>query len=340
MLRALPAPSPAEQQAAVRAAVEEAHRLGITSVHDFGDAPDRLSTFDTLLESGELPPRVYAALPLSQAAAGADLAAVDAARRQYPDDPVFKAGPVSIDVDGWTAAADPAAADHDFAARLGELVAAIDGRRWPVALHAGGRAAVRLSLDAIEHAAAHKGPAATRHRIDGIESLDPADASRFTGDGVVASLRPAAESFTAAAPGLLPASRERRGPDAVWPLMRLQASRARIVFGSDWPALPLDPRVGLDAAIARAAAAGEEPGSDARAAAALAGAIDAYTASPAWTSADDQRKGTLAPDMLADIVILSADIFAPGAHVLDAVVDTTIFDGRVVYARTPAALTE
>ena len=37
--------------------------------------------------------------------------------------------------------------------------------------------------------------------------------------------------------------------------------------------------------------------------------------------------------MLADIVILSADIFAPDARVMDAVVDTTIFDGKVVYTR-------
>jgi len=342
MLRALPAPSPAEQQAAVRAAVEEAHRLGITSVQDFGDMPDRLSTFDTLLESGELPLRVYAALPLSGTATDAELAAMAAAKRQYPDDPVFKAGPVSIDVDRWTSAQDAAAADREdtgTAARLDELVATLDGRRWSVALHAGHEATIRLSLDAIERAAGHKASDTGRHRIDGIDALDAADASRFADEHVVASLRPAAESFSTAASGLMPA-RSRLAADGVWPLARLQASRARIIFGSNWPALPLDPRVGLAAAMTQAAPDEDEIESATRAAAALAGAIDAYTANPAWTSADDQRKGTLAPDMLADIVILSSDIFAPGARVLDAVVDTTIFDGRIVYARTPAALTE
>jgi predicted amidohydrolase YtcJ len=340
MLRALPAPSPAEQQAAVRAAVTEAHRLGITSVHDFGDAPDRLSTFDTLLESGELPLRVYAALSLSGPGHEAELAAIDAARRQYPDDPVFKAGPVSVDVDRWASAHEPTAADHDHAVipgQLDELVAALDGRGWPVALHAGAEAAVRLSLDAVERAAAHNRSSASRHRIDGIDSLDPADAGRFADEHVVAALRPAAEALATAEIGLarqLPHAR-----DGAWPLTRLRASHARVVFGSNWPALPLDPRVGLDAAITQIAA-DDESGSEQRAAAALAAAVDAYTANPAWTSADDQRKGTLAPDMLADIVILSADIFAPGARVLDAVVDTTIFDGRIVYARTPAVLTE
>ena len=37
--------------------------------------------------------------------------------------------------------------------------------------------------------------------------------------------------------------------------------------------------------------------------------------------------------MLADVVILTSDIFAPGARVLDATVDTTIFDGKVVYTK-------
>ena len=37
--------------------------------------------------------------------------------------------------------------------------------------------------------------------------------------------------------------------------------------------------------------------------------------------------------MLADVVILSSDIFAPDARIMDAVVDTTIFDGKVVYTR-------
>ena len=45
----------------------------------------------------------------------------------------------------------------------------------------------------------------------------------------------------------------------------------------------------------------------------LKAAIDAYTSGPAWASFDEQRKGTIAPGMLADLVVLSDDIFKAAA---------------------------
>jgi predicted amidohydrolase YtcJ len=64
-------------------------------------------------------------------------------------------------------------------------------------------------------------------------------------------------------------------------------------------------------------------------------ALEAYTREGAYASFDEQRKGTIAPDMLADLVILSTNIFdEPPTALLDTRVDVTIFDGRVVYRRT------
>ena len=72
----------------------------------------------------------------------------------------------------------------------------------------------------------------------------------------------------------------------------------------------------------------------------LAQAVDGYTSAGAWASFDEQRKGTLAPGMLADIVILTSDIFEPGAKLLDSHVALTIFDGRIVFDREQAGKTE
>ena len=70
----------------------------------------------------------------------------------------------------------------------------------------------------------------------------------------------------------------------------------------------------------------------------LAAALDAYTSGAAYASFDEQRKGTLARGMLADLVVLSTDIFdAPTERLLDAKVDVTIFDGKVVYNRATGA---
>lgn len=63
-------------------------------------------------------------------------------------------------------------------------------------------------------------------------------------------------------------------------------------------------------------------------------AVDASTSDAAYASFDEQRKGVLASGMLADIVVLSNDIFEnPAERLKDAAVAVTIFDGKIVYQR-------
>jgi predicted amidohydrolase YtcJ len=94
----------------------------------------------------------------------------------------------------------------------------------------------------------------------------------------------------------------------------------RILSGSNWPSGSLDPRDAIDESVAG-------PGD-------LRNAIDAYTSHAAYASHDEQRKGTLARGMLADIVILSNDIFeSPPAAIRETAVTVTIFDGKIVYQR-------
>ena len=65
----------------------------------------------------------------------------------------------------------------------------------------------------------------------------------------------------------------------------------------------------------------------------LKSAINAWTSGAAWASFDDHRKGTLKPGMLADLVVLSTNIFAGADQLSAAEVVMTVFDGRVVYRR-------
>jgi hypothetical protein len=69
-------------------------------------------------------------------------------------------------------------------------------------------------------------------------------------------------------------------------------------------------------------------------------AVQGYTRDAAWASFDEQRKGMLTRDMLADIVVLSDDIFsAPPARLTTTEVVVTIADGKVVYRRDPPETT-
>ena len=173
-----------------------------------------------------------------------------------------------------------------------------------------------------------------RHRIEHIEAPDPEDVSRFGALGVVASLQPAhgvppaADDPWAANLG---ADRAAHG----WMSGSLLKAGARLAFGSDWPVVGLDPLLGIFVAVNRTAVDGEPDGSwgpDERLS--LADAIRAFTSGGAWASFDDQRKGAIERDMLADIVILSEDVFAlPPESLLEAQVVVTIMDGKVVYRR-------
>ena len=103
----------------------------------------------------------------------------------------------------------------------------------------------------------------------------------------------------------------------------LADGQARILSGSNWPAAPLDPHDVIEEAVSG-------PGE-------LRDAIDAYTSHAAYASYDEHRKGTLARGMLADIVILSNDIFNSNPDALrESAVTVTIFDGKIVYQRPPA----
>jgi len=331
--KAVPKPTREERARALQLAIREAQRQGITSVQDLGAASGDLDLYDAARDAGTLSLRVYAAVPAGRTTPE-DL---DAIAKRYPDDPLLKTGLASISLDGsvesQTAAmlapyAPKGSADGDLriaAADFAKLVAMLDARGWQIAVDASGDRAVRLALDAYgavaKNAQAAKAP---RHRIENVTAIDAEDMPRFGALGVIATMLP----LRATAGGLSNWARN-VGPERAplgWPARSLSAAGAHLAFGSDWPALPLDPLAGLRAAVTR-------PDLQAPEQLTLKSAINAWTSGAAWASFDEHRKGTIKPDMLADIVILSTDIFAGPAKLATADVVMTIFDGQIVYRK-------
>ena len=331
--KVVPKPTREERARALQLAIREAQRQGITSVQDLGAASGDLDLYDAARDAGTLALRVYAAVPAGRTTPE-DL---DAIAKRYPDDPLLKTGLASIALDGsvesQTAAmlapyAPKGSAEGDLrlpAADLARLVAMLDARGWQIAVGASGDRAVRLALDAYgavaKNAQAAKAP---RHRIENVTAIDAEDMPRFGALGVIATMLP----LRTTAGGLLNWARN-MGPERAplgWPARSLSAAGAHLAFGSDWPALPLDPLAGLRAAVTR-------PDLQAPEQLTLKSAINAWTSGAAWASFDEHRKGTIKSDMLADIVVLSTDIFAGPAKLAAAEVVMTIFDGKVVYRK-------
>ncbi len=353
--RVLPEPTRDDRLAAIQAAIVEAHRVGVTSVQNAGGSTDDLELYEELKRSGDLTLRVYQALTVDATTGSDDLDRMDAVREKYADDPWLKTGAAKIIADGVVETR-TAAMLEPYANRVSDrgelamteedltrLVTELDKRGWQVMTHAIGDRAVRAALDAYA-AAAKENPEperGRRHRIEHVETPDPEDVRRFGKQGVVASLQPSH--------GVPPADVDpwalNLGPERAargWMAESLAQAKAPLAFGSDWPVASLDPMMGIFVAVNRMSLEGEpEGGWIPEERLSLRDAIRAFTSGAAWAAFDEQRKGTLEPDMLADIVILSEDVFAlPPDKLADVEVVTTIVDGKIVYRRDVAETTE
>ena len=118
---------------------------------------------------------------------------------------------------------------------------------------------------------------------------------------------------------------ERAARGGMW--KSISDAGGRVVFGSDWPVASLDAMSRITSIVNRPPRPG---GTDQRLS--MTTAIDDYTSVSAYASFAERDRGTLAPGMLADIVVLATDVFTtPPATRADVAVKATIVDGRVVY---------
>jgi len=352
--RAVPAPTREERRRTLKAAVDEAHRSGVTSIVNIG-GPDDIALFDEARRAGNLSVRIYSALwvapgggdsafPASVNATDADLDRFEEIRRQYKNDDLLKVGAIKIMLDGviesrTAAMLEPYLDVNSKGAptftpeRLRQIMTRMDRSGWQIITHALGDGAIRLALDTYE-AAARANPApprGRRHRIEHLEATSAQDIPRFASLGVIASLQPAHSR------GMLnPSPTGGRimsiGPErhaSGWPWKSIADAGGRIIFGSDWPVASLNPVGSFYVPITR----GPRPGvTDQRLS--MTAVVDAYTKTGAWAEFEESKKGTLEAGKLADVVMLSKDVFADPPTTADAVaVDMTIFNGQVVFTR-------
>ena len=135
--------------------------------------------------------------------------------------------------------------------------------------------------------------------------------------------------------------------DGRWAEKRIGRERARgtyafrslldagvtLAFGSDWTVAPLDPLLGVYAAVTRRTLDGKNPaGWVPEQKITVEEAVRAYTNGSAYAEFTDHVKGSITPGKLADLVILTRDIFQiDPAEIEKTRVRLTIVDGRVVY---------
>jgi len=326
-------------ESALKVAMANAQRAGLTGIHDCEDEL-AFAAFQELSKNGELGLRVLMHVP----ARNLDDAIGLGLRTGFGGEKL-RVGGVKMFADGALGSRTAAmlAPYQDEPLNLGiavtskeemrELVSKASRAGISAAIHAIGDRANRDVLDILEESRQSGQGMHLRHRIEHVQLLHPTDIPRLAKLGIIASMQPV--HATSDMDMVEHHWGEERGRGAyAW--RSLLNSGAELVFGSDCPVEPLDPLAGIHAAATRRRADGSpgpegwHPGERIT----VEDAVRAYTSGAAYASGEEREKGSITPGKLADLVVLSQDIFvAPAMSILETEVEATLLDGQFVYCR-------
>jgi predicted amidohydrolase YtcJ len=344
--RLIPPPNEEQMTRAIRAGLEEARRCGVTSFQDISHAAE-LRVYQKLLRAGELTARIYAITPiyLYQAQVNTGITAGfgndwihTGALKGFADGSLGST--TALFFEPYNDAPNSHGLYNAMMLPPGHMLAMAqpaDAAGLQIAIHAIGDRANHEILAMYEEIARRNGPGPARGRrwrIEHAQHLLPSDYDSFARLGVIASMQP----YHAIDDGRWAEKRighERAMSSYAW--RSLLDHHARLAFGTDWPVAPLNPLLGLYAAVTRATLDGKHPeGWIPEQKITLAEAVEAYTLGSAYAEFTDDRKGSLTPGKLADVVILNADLFhIPPERIKDAKVVATILAGKVIYSAAP-----
>jgi predicted amidohydrolase YtcJ len=335
----IPAKSFAEKLSAARAATNHAASLGVTSVQDMSAGID-VGIYQTLLDRGELKTRVYAVWPLPNWETLAQTGV-----RAHFGNAMLRTGGLKGFADGSLGSTTALFFDPylDEPAPCGipsdemfpegvmlERVRGADRAGLHVLIHAIGDRANDHILSIYEQVEEEYGDRDRRFRIEHAQHLRSQDITRFARHKVIASMQP----YHAIDDGRW--AERRIGPErarTTYAFRSLLDAGATLALGTDWTVAPLDPMLTIHAAVTRRTPDGKHPkGWIPEQRVSVEEAVRAYTLGSAYAEFQEHEKGAIAAGKLADLVILSQDIFKIDPNEIDRVkVVLTIMGGRVVY---------
>jgi predicted amidohydrolase YtcJ len=344
-----------QRRRALELAINEAVRRGVTSLQDnsVDNRPDsdnfgweNLLVLQQMQREGALKARVTEWLPF-----GAPLARLEQMRRAggssgpgHPGDPWLKTGALKAFLDGSLGSRTAAmlapysdVPETSGILRIGpkqleEMSIERDRAGFQLAFHAIGDRANHVALDVFAAIQAANGPRDRRDRVEHAQIVAQSDLSRFGALHIIASMQPS---------HLLDDERwatDRLGPDRVkgaYAWKSMQKNGASLAFGTDFPVESINPLRGLYACVTRELPGGGPAGGwHPEERLTMSECIQAYTVGSAYAEFEEQRKGTLATGMLADIVVFPRDITHMTAkNLLRTPIVMTIVGGQIVYQR-------
>ena len=327
----------------LRVACERLASWGVTSIHDAWSDHDVVQAYQELLAEGHLPIRVGLMPPVANPFEGDYLEQLTSLgiRTGFGNSMLRIVG-VKLAVDGMLRS-ETAALYEPYGRRnenhglltidldnLRRKVMASNAAGLRICIHAEGDRAIDVALDAIEAALEASPVKDHRHRIEHCGLCTSTQIRRIKELGVVPSV---SVGFVYDIGEGYRNSLGSERSEWIYPLRSLAESGIRASCNSDWPVSVGNPMIGLYSAVVRNTWKGQSLGPSQSCS--LVDAVRAYTLNGAYASFEEDRKGSIEKGKLADLVVLSRDIFnAPPEEILDVKAEMTIVGGKVVYRRS------
>jgi predicted amidohydrolase YtcJ len=344
---AVPEPSQQQSLAGGSAAVHYLHSLGITAWLDaMADRPILL-TYQSLAQRGELTAHVAAFLVVDpRNDPTKELEAVQKLRQEFASVPNLTVPGIKVFADGVLEYPSQTASltrpyrntgragDLRFdPARFAELATAADKQGLIVHVHALGDRAVKEALNGIEAARKANGNSGLPHTLTHIQLADPEDFPRFRQLGVIAALQ---LLWATAETDTIELVKPYIDPELYrwqYPARSLLDAGATISGASDW--FVSSPNV-FEAIYQGETRKGAEGVLDAAQRMPREAMLYAYTRNSARALNQQDKIGSLAPGMQADLVLVDRDVLTvPPEELQDTKVLWTMFGGITVYRAQP-----
>ena len=339
------APSSAERRRGIELVLADAARNGITSLQDcsyleisrdVSFSKENLLIYQQLRREGKLTARITEWLDFTL-----PVATLEALRKEWGStDPWLKTGALKAFLDGslgsrtaallapYSDAPGTSGLLHLDAAKLALMAIARDRAGFQLAFHAIGDRANRVALDTFAAVVAANGPRDRRDRVEHAQIVAPEDFARYGSLDIIASMQPA---------HLLDDERwatGRLGPErsrGAYAWRTMEQNNARLAFGTDHPVEPLNPLRGIYACVTRELPQGSASWQP-QESLPIKDCLRAYTTGSAYAEFEEKRKGTIAPGMLADLVVYAVDLNQiPARDLLTTKVKMSVAGGRIAY---------
>ncbi|TDT47537.1 hypothetical protein CLV90_1613 [Maribacter spongiicola] len=332
VLNKIPKLTDSEKEEALSAAQDYLVSQGVTTVHDV-DSLGGYEILDKMNSNKQLKVRVYAADPLKYWKTVA---------KDTKDSKWLKNGLMKGFVDG-SLGSHTAAFDEPYSDKqddkglfivdvdsLGSWISNADKKQLQITVHAIGDRANSTILNLYDGVVQNNGKNDRRLRIEHAQHLNVEDINRFFKLDVITSMQP----YHAIDDGRW--AEELIGHQRIkttYAFKSLLDANTTLVFSSDWPVAPASPLYGIYAAVTRRTLDDNNPdGWVPEQKINVEQALAAYTKDAAYSSFDEDIKGTLEPGKLADFVILNENIFQIDATTIkDVKVLETYVGGKKMY---------